>query len=254
MDRVSLKRRQICTTPSTSSMSSEVEDVKQGNKPEMERRRRARMNEAFEQLKKFHLMHSPNQPSKLEKSDVLELTVDYLRKLHENNESTREDSSNEVALEAYREGFRMAGEAAKSFVQYALPPPQAAILNVGLAAVLANNGSTQPAVPPKHVRKRDFFSAFPDNIMSSDSSISIPFVRNSGAFPLVCPVPPIRLPVHFNSSPVLCELDRNVPVDERRQTVACFEHAHRPSKEATSGSGTTSIVCVICEGKCRCKR
>ncbi|VDK66870.1 unnamed protein product [Anisakis simplex] len=86
MERIWLKPRQVCVTPSTSSMSSEVEDIKQfqGNKPEMERRRRARMNQAFEQLKKFHLMHSPNQTSKLEKTDVLELTVEYLKNLHEN--------------------------------------------------------------------------------------------------------------------------------------------------------------------------
>lgn len=49
------------------------------NKAEIERRRRARMNASFDQLKMFHLLQTPKIETKLEKVEILSLTVKYLQ-------------------------------------------------------------------------------------------------------------------------------------------------------------------------------
>ncbi|CEF59757.1 Myc-type, basic helix-loop-helix (bHLH) domain-containing protein [Strongyloides ratti] len=50
-------------------------------KPLMERKRRARMNESLNELKKLILFISPQLKSKLEKADILEITVYYFKQL-----------------------------------------------------------------------------------------------------------------------------------------------------------------------------
>uniref|UniRef100_A0A0N5C5R1 BHLH domain-containing protein n=1 Tax=Strongyloides papillosus TaxID=174720 RepID=A0A0N5C5R1_STREA len=50
-------------------------------KPLMERKRRARMNESLNELKKLILFISPQLKSKLEKADILEITVHYFKQL-----------------------------------------------------------------------------------------------------------------------------------------------------------------------------
>lgn len=47
----------------------------------MEKRRRARMNECLDQLKHLLLHISPNHRTKLEKADILEMTVAYLNQM-----------------------------------------------------------------------------------------------------------------------------------------------------------------------------
>lgn len=52
-------------------------------KPLMEKRRRARMNECLDQLKHLLLHISPNHRTKLEKADILEMTVAYLNQMQQ---------------------------------------------------------------------------------------------------------------------------------------------------------------------------
>ncbi|VDK49268.1 unnamed protein product [Gongylonema pulchrum] len=55
----------------------------------MEKRRRARMNECLEQLKQLLLHILPNHRTKLEKADILEMTVAYLNQIqHTQSPST----------------------------------------------------------------------------------------------------------------------------------------------------------------------
>lgn len=62
-------------------------------KPLMEKRRRARINECLIELKHLLLQASPHQRTKLEKADILEMTVNYLR----NKQSTD--------IQIYRQNF-----------------------------------------------------------------------------------------------------------------------------------------------------
>uniref|UniRef100_A0A915BAQ1 BHLH domain-containing protein n=1 Tax=Parascaris univalens TaxID=6257 RepID=A0A915BAQ1_PARUN len=249
MERSCTIPRHLCSTPST-CMSSEVEDVKQGTKPEMERRRRARMNEAFEQLKKFHLINSPNDSSKLEKTDVLELTVNYIRKMHETNGSLNESSPNEIALKRYREGFRAAVDATKSFIQCTLPPNQAIIVNAGLTAVLSNYDPLQSTTAHKSERKRSFTDAFPSSVLQRHSSSS--FVPDNCTIPFVYPnIATLQPSLHLPPAPILLEVPQNPLLDSTRQTCR-FETPRDATKKVTTDH-TKSVVCVICEGKCCCK-
>lgn len=49
------------------------------SKAEIERRRRARMNGYLDQLKMYHLTQNPNTESKLEKIDIMDLTIKHLQ-------------------------------------------------------------------------------------------------------------------------------------------------------------------------------
>ncbi|GAB0095378.1 BHLH domain-containing protein [Sergentomyia squamirostris] len=63
-------------------------DSRKIRKPLMEKKRRARINESLDILKEILLRNATlfplhgNRPSKLEKADILELTVQYVRILH----------------------------------------------------------------------------------------------------------------------------------------------------------------------------
>uniref|UniRef100_A0A1B0D3P3 Uncharacterized protein n=1 Tax=Phlebotomus papatasi TaxID=29031 RepID=A0A1B0D3P3_PHLPP len=63
-------------------------DHRKIRKPLMEKKRRARINESLEILKEIIIRNASlfpthgNRPTKLEKADILELTVQYVRILH----------------------------------------------------------------------------------------------------------------------------------------------------------------------------
>ncbi|CAI9734318.1 transcription factor HES-1-B-like [Octopus vulgaris] len=64
--------------------------VRKSNKPLMEKRRRARINSCLDQLKTLVLQahkKDDSQYSKLEKADVLEMTVKHLRQLQRDTKS-----------------------------------------------------------------------------------------------------------------------------------------------------------------------
>lgn len=52
-------------------------------KPLMEKRRRARINQCLSELKQLLLHMAPHQRSKLEKADILEMTVQYVNQLQQ---------------------------------------------------------------------------------------------------------------------------------------------------------------------------
>uniref|UniRef100_A0A0N4ZCP3 BHLH domain-containing protein n=1 Tax=Parastrongyloides trichosuri TaxID=131310 RepID=A0A0N4ZCP3_PARTI len=63
------------------NMFDEMPMDRKDKKPLMERKRRARMNDSLNELKNLILFISPQLKSKLEKADILELTVHYFRQL-----------------------------------------------------------------------------------------------------------------------------------------------------------------------------
>ncbi|KAJ6219070.1 hypothetical protein RDWZM_004882 [Blomia tropicalis] len=78
------------TTRFNSNPTVLLADQSQGgriSKPLMEKRRRARINQCLSQLKQIVVdsagQHTQNNKCKLEKADILELTVKYVKKLHQ---------------------------------------------------------------------------------------------------------------------------------------------------------------------------
>lgn len=86
---------------------------RKATKPIMEKRRRARINHSLNQLKNM-LLEQLQQPEakaqKLEKADILEMTVQYLQRLQQKQQpkssSQSEAGQPEVLLNKFRAGFR----------------------------------------------------------------------------------------------------------------------------------------------------
>ncbi|KAK7601009.1 hypothetical protein V9T40_008450 [Parthenolecanium corni] len=90
----------MLTTTVVPSSTSPSKDGKRANKPLMEKRRRARINQSLALLKTLILDSTKNdntRHSKLEKADILELTVRYLQ---------RQKILNSDVLDKYKAGFQ----------------------------------------------------------------------------------------------------------------------------------------------------
>uniref|UniRef100_A0A1I7XJT8 BHLH domain-containing protein n=1 Tax=Heterorhabditis bacteriophora TaxID=37862 RepID=A0A1I7XJT8_HETBA len=76
--------------------SDERSRPKKTNKPMMEKKRRARINQCLSELKEILICdkHASAGHAKWEKADILEMTVDYIKKLRANNELPPYVSSN----------------------------------------------------------------------------------------------------------------------------------------------------------------
>lgn len=100
------------TTPPSTSVPSFLLERKL-KKPLMEKRRRARINECLEQLKQLLMNAMPHQRSKLEKVDILEMTVAYLKKTYDFDQS----NTTEVQRQTFLDGFSVAALACIEFLQ-----------------------------------------------------------------------------------------------------------------------------------------
>ncbi|KAL5015443.1 hypothetical protein ScPMuIL_009713 [Solemya velum] len=81
--------------------------IQPSNKPLMEKRRRARINDCLSQLKTLVLQamkKDTNQYSKLEKADILEMTVKHLKTVQRHHGSASA-SSDPLVMSNYRAGF-----------------------------------------------------------------------------------------------------------------------------------------------------
>lgn len=75
------------------NMNFKLSPIRKNRKPLMEKKRRARINDSLEALKEILLKNTVaitqgNRPTKLEKADILEMTVRYLQMLHKRNTTT----------------------------------------------------------------------------------------------------------------------------------------------------------------------
>ncbi|XP_032619728.1 transcription factor HES-2 [Chelonoidis abingdonii] len=83
--------------------TGEAAELRKTLKPLMEKRRRARINESLNQLKTLILPligKDSSRYSKLEKADILEMTVQFLREIPAPGESVPDPA------ESYQEGYR----------------------------------------------------------------------------------------------------------------------------------------------------
>ncbi|KAL8581840.1 hypothetical protein ACOMHN_010214 [Nucella lapillus] len=106
----------MAETMVASSVKSD-HSTRKNKKPLMEKRRRARINSCLTQLKSLVLQaikKDSSQFSKLEKADILELTVKHLRAL-QRQQAAGVMSQDTVVVSKYRAGFN---ECAKEVVRY----------------------------------------------------------------------------------------------------------------------------------------
>lgn len=106
---------------STSPTASHFPLERKLKKPLMEKRRRARMNECLDQLKHLLLHISPNHRTKLEKADILEMTVAYLSQVHHSSSPSTSYDNCAIYHQSYAEGFTVAASACLAYLQHALP-------------------------------------------------------------------------------------------------------------------------------------
>ncbi|VDK85856.1 unnamed protein product [Onchocerca ochengi] len=162
----------------------------------MEKRRRARMNECLDQLKHLLLHISPNHRTKLEKADILEMTVAYLNQMQHPLLPSTSFDNNAIYQQSYVEGFTVAASACLTYLQNTLPPsefaPQAQQFRNGLIqhlqSVMSNhvNASSEDAIPiPSHSvmsclpRNFQMRSLLTDNYLASNYLSNMPYPRLS---------------------------------------------------------------------------
>uniref|UniRef100_A0A2C9K2F9 BHLH domain-containing protein n=1 Tax=Biomphalaria glabrata TaxID=6526 RepID=A0A2C9K2F9_BIOGL len=108
-------------TMATSTMPSPTRtgvSARKTNKPLMEKRRRARINDSLSQLKSLVIQSSKKDSSqfnKLEKADILELTVKYLRNLQSQQQEQISSNSEQSLGGKYQAGFM---ECANEVIRY----------------------------------------------------------------------------------------------------------------------------------------
>ncbi|KAK6175341.1 hypothetical protein SNE40_013827 [Patella caerulea] len=111
-----------CNSPSPETCEDSRSAYRKSNKPLMEKRRRARINTCLSELKSLVLqaMKKDNaQYSKLEKADILELTVKHLRTIQRHQMTATINNSSNV-IHKYRAGFN---ECANEVMRYLTSVP-----------------------------------------------------------------------------------------------------------------------------------
>ncbi|XP_068713913.1 transcription factor HES-2-like [Montipora foliosa] len=91
-----------------SSQRNSKKDMKKSKKPLMEKMRRARINDSLNELKSLVLeamKKDVSRYSKMEKADILEMAVKYLRSLSTDRPLHLQKQQDEAAVERYRAGF-----------------------------------------------------------------------------------------------------------------------------------------------------
>lgn len=98
----------VCGTSSTTRSTGRVSDNRRSNKPIMEKRRRARINNCLNELKTLILdamKKDPARHSKLEKADILEMTVKHLQNLQRQQQTMSNTALDPTAVGKFRAGF-----------------------------------------------------------------------------------------------------------------------------------------------------
>ncbi|XP_066230845.1 transcription factor HES-4 isoform X1 [Saccopteryx leptura] len=130
---------------------------RKSSKPVMEKRRRARINESLAQLKTLildALRKDSSRHSKLEKADILEMTVRHLQSLRR-VQVTAALSSDPTVLGKYRAGFNECLAEVNRFLAgcEGIPADVRSRLLGHLAACLGQLGPSRLSVPPLSAAK-----------------------------------------------------------------------------------------------------
>ncbi|XP_042225034.1 transcription factor HES-4-like [Homarus americanus] len=133
----------MCT--SSNSSMADTHKTRRSNKPLMERRRRERINHCLNELKNLVLTaqrKDPTRYSKLEKADILEMTVRHVQALHRQDTSTSRHQSTDSTAK-YRAGFTQCAAEVSRFLAglNGLPPD----LHARVLSHLSSTTTPEPA-------------------------------------------------------------------------------------------------------------
>ncbi|CAJ0957865.1 unnamed protein product, partial [Mesorhabditis belari] len=153
-------------SPSPPDISSENMDRKT-KKPLMEKRRRERINASLSTLKEILMAAYPQQNSKLEKADILEATVNYVRRLQTQHGGVQTAIAKEECRLMFRNGYdcawKVTGQMAQEHLQTVLPPrsgPHVTQIHLGFIEQLKKLQHPPPFPFPG-------FMIHPDQLVSS---------------------------------------------------------------------------------------
>jgi len=189
-------------------------------KPLMEKRRRARINQCLIELKHLLLQASPHQRTKLEKADILEMTVNYLR----NKQSTDQ----QIYRQNFVDGFNQCSNAVLQYTN--VGGPFDANFRMGLmnhlSSCLVNN-----------LKQQNFPSSSSIMQQKSDAKLQPPIgsvVRPQPCIPLTLSIPHQRCTGNSMSS------------QQMLPTPPLFMQIHEPndSRDLSPSSQSSSSLTV----------
>uniref|UniRef100_A0A1I7ZTN9 BHLH domain-containing protein n=1 Tax=Steinernema glaseri TaxID=37863 RepID=A0A1I7ZTN9_9BILA len=121
-------------------------------KPLMEKRRRERMNKSLYEMKELLMNIDPNDRSKFEKADILEMAVHSLRALWQQVSASGQPSSPVVNRMYYQEGFNACANTVSQYLSHTVPgpmsSPQAQQFHQGLYMALQQKAMCPPPTLP----------------------------------------------------------------------------------------------------------
>lgn len=138
-------------------MSFKLSPIRKNRKPLMEKKRRARINDSLEALKEILLKNTVaitqgTRPTKLEKADILEMTVRYLQMLHKRNSPMTSTKSSECSVSSTTSMQNTLKPKSISNIEYFNRPfkqtktkrnmEEADKENIPIAGVIRSNGTT----------------------------------------------------------------------------------------------------------------
>jgi len=161
---------------------------RKSSKPIMEKRRRARINNSLAELKNLildTLKKDNTRHSKLEKADILEMTVKHLQNLHQQNAQNNHHQMNDhmmvdgEKLAKFRAGFNECANQVNNYIEQvsastSLDPRLRQSLLSHLAHCLTNYESMTPSTVTSPLYPVNIEVPVPNAITASRTSISSP--------------------------------------------------------------------------------
>ncbi|EFO25289.1 helix-loop-helix DNA-binding domain-containing protein [Loa loa] len=223
------------------------------SKAEIERRRRARMNASLDQLKMFHLIKSPKIESKLEKIEILDLTIKYLRSVG----NDQRQGAEKMAYTGFKDGFQAAQKVITSFIynrcHSSVSSPLVASINAELASVFDQSF--------KSMNWLRFVYGNDDKGREQSSSANTPkmnlsqFGRQSANFISQLHSTPIfhsySIPPSFESPESAYS---NQSLSQSLSLSTSSTSAKGSDESLNESNNTTEFVCVTCEENCLCDK
>uniref|UniRef100_A0A0R3RGR8 BHLH domain-containing protein n=1 Tax=Elaeophora elaphi TaxID=1147741 RepID=A0A0R3RGR8_9BILA len=226
------------------------------SKAEIERRRRARMNASLAQLKMFHLINSPKIESKLEKIEILNLTIKYLQSVSDDQRR----GSEKTAFMGFKDGFQAAQKATTSFIYNRCCPsissPLVASVNAELASVFDQSFKSLKwlrSVYGNNVERGNQSSPANNREMNSSQ-----FGRQMTSFLPQSHSTPIS---HSFNIPPLFESPESTSSNQSLSLSFSFSSsssslsvAKDSDESANKSNKNAEFICVTCEGRCFCNK
>ncbi|CAJ0604338.1 unnamed protein product [Cylicocyclus nassatus] len=173
--------------------SDERGHVKKTNKPMMEKKRRARINHCLSELKEILICdkHASAGHAKWEKADILEMTVDYLKKLRALRDSTSPHTTAIPSVTAAESSPSHSKDCSDAISISTTTPSPSSIESTSDGPPTTKRRRTTSPTPPTSQESRSFMAPTPATPLSLSTLPS-----SARTAPIVSPQ--IRPPAGFN--------------------------------------------------------